>query len=90
MHHAWNIAGIKVLTPFSHFPSALFSSPSLLFPRVREESDSWVTEEKLEAHTDWVRDVAWCPSVGLPISRIASCSQVMSVTIATTTSRGCQ
>ena len=56
---------------------------SLLSPHVREESDSWVTEEKLEAHTDWVRDVAWCPSVGLPISRIASCSQVMSVTIAT-------
>lgn len=61
---------------------------SLLSPHVREESDSWVTEEKLEAHTDWVRDVAWCPSVGLPISRIASCSQVMSVTIATTTSGG--
>ena len=76
------------LLPSHLLPSALFSSPSLLFPHVREESDSWVTEEKLEAHTDWVRDVAWCPSVGLPISRIASCSQVMSVTIATTTSGG--
>lgn len=41
----------------------------------REEGDVWVQEEKLEAHTDWVRDVAWCPSVGLPINRIASCSQ---------------
>ena len=43
---------------------------------VREENDEWVIEEKLEGHNDWVRDVAWCPSIGLPISRIASCSQV--------------
>ena len=42
----------------------------------REENDRWEIEEKLEAHTDWVRDVAWSPSVGLPVSRIASCSQV--------------
>lgn len=41
----------------------------------REENETWVGE-KLEAHIDWVRDVAWCPSVGLPLSRIASCSQV--------------
>lgn len=67
--------------PFPPHPSPPL--PSHPIPHVREESDSWVTEEKLEAHTDWVRDVAWCPSVGLPISRIASCSQVMSVTIAT-------
>ena len=38
-------------------------------------------EEKLEGHTDWVRDVAWCPSVGLPVSRIASCSQDCKVMI---------
>ena len=42
----------------------------------REEGDTWLQEEKLEVHTDWVRDVAWCPSVGLPINRVASCSQV--------------
>lgn len=42
----------------------------------REENDNWILEDKLEAHTDWVRDVAWAPSVGLPLSRIASCSQV--------------
>ena len=46
---------------------------------VREENDEWVIEEKLEGHNDWVRDVAWCPSIGLPISRIASCSQVRCV-----------
>ena len=33
-------------------------------------------EEKLEAHSDWVRDVAWAPNVGLPVSTIATCSQV--------------
>ena len=49
----------------------------VLFLSPREENDAWVLEGKpLDAHTDWVRDVAWCPSVGLPLSRIASCSQV--------------
>ena len=42
----------------------------------REEGGEWREEEKLEFHTDWVRDVAWAPSVGLPRSIIASCSQV--------------
>ena len=41
----------------------------------REENDNWILEDKLEEHSDWVRDVAWAPSVGLPRSRIASCSQ---------------
>lgn len=40
-----------------------------------EEEDLWKEEQKLEAHSDWVRDVAWAPSVGLPKSIIASCSQ---------------
>uniref|UniRef100_A0A8C5W5H4 Protein SEC13 homolog n=1 Tax=Microcebus murinus TaxID=30608 RepID=A0A8C5W5H4_MICMU len=35
----------------------------------------WKEEQKLEAHSDWVRDVAWAPSIGLPTSTIASCSQ---------------
>ena len=43
----------------------------------REEEDGqWKEEQKLEAHSDWVRDVAWAPSIGLPTSTIASCSQV--------------
>ncbi|XP_076329061.1 protein SEC13 homolog isoform X2 [Tachypleus tridentatus] len=40
-----------------------------------DEEDQWVEEQKLEAHSDWVRDVAWAPSIGLPHSIIASCSQ---------------
>jgi len=27
------------------------------------------------AHKDWVRDVAWCPNMGLPSNMVASCSQ---------------
>jgi len=42
----------------------------------REDDGQWVEEQKLEGHSDWVRDVAWAPSVGLPKSVIASCSQV--------------
>ncbi|CAH0389148.1 unnamed protein product [Bemisia tabaci] len=47
----------------------------------KEEGDRWVEEKKLELHTDWVRDVAWAPSIGLPKSVIASCSQDRRVVI---------
>ncbi|KAH9414117.1 GTPase-activating protein S13 [Dermatophagoides pteronyssinus] len=40
-----------------------------------ESEDKWIEEQKLEAHSDWVRDVAWAPSTGLPKTLIASCSQ---------------
>jgi hypothetical protein len=45
----------------------------------REDSQSWVEEETLEGHTDWVRDVAWAPNIGLPRSYIATASQVRRV-----------
>jgi protein transport protein SEC13 len=41
----------------------------------KEEGDRWIEENHLISHTDWVRDVAWAPSIGLPRSQIASCSQ---------------
>lgn len=34
-----------------------------------------------DVHTDWVRDVAWCPNMGLPQNLIASCSQDGTVVI---------
>ena len=43
----------------------------------REEDGQWKEDQKLEGHSDWVRDVAWAPSIGLPKSIIASCSQVI-------------
>ena len=41
----------------------------------REETQSWVEEETLEGHADWVRDIAWAPSIGLPRSYVATASQ---------------
>lgn len=41
----------------------------------KEEDASWQEEARLEGHSDWVRDVAWAPSIGLPRSIIASCGQ---------------
>ncbi|KAI4466854.1 nuclear pore complex protein sec13 / seh1 family member [Holotrichia oblita] len=54
----------------------------------REDGDRWVEENKLEVHSDWVRDVAWAPSVGLNRHVIASCSQDRRVII--WTSDDCQ
>lgn len=47
----------------------------------REDQQAWVEEEVLEGHTDWVRDVAWAPNIGLPRSYIATASQDRTVII---------
>lgn len=39
-----------------------------------EMIDSWVKEDDLVGHNDWIRDVAWAPNIGLPEEQIASCS----------------
>lgn len=44
------------------------------------ESGAYIEEFTLEGHTDWVRDVAWAPSI-LQKSYIASASQDKSVII---------
>ena len=43
--------------------------------RYAEERDEWLMERTLQAHSDWVRDVAWAPSLGSTEALIASCSQ---------------
>jgi len=40
-----------------------------------ESENAWKSDEVLQHHTDWVRDVAWSPNIGLPHSVIASASQ---------------
>lgn len=35
----------------------------------------WEVEHTLQGHTDWVRDVAFAPSVGLAVNILASCSE---------------
>ncbi|RIB08599.1 WD40 repeat-like protein [Gigaspora rosea] len=47
----------------------------------REDTNEWREEDTLEGHTDWVRDVAWAPNIGLPKSYLASCSQDKTVFI---------
>eukprot|EP00698_Gefionella_okellyi_P020698 TRINITY_DN6535_c0_g1_i1.p1 TRINITY_DN6535_c0_g1~~TRINITY_DN6535_c0_g1_i1.p1 ORF type:complete len:311 (+),score=39.07 TRINITY_DN6535_c0_g1_i1:109-1041(+) len=49
--------------------------------RFNEQKSAWESEAVLEAHTDWVRDVAWAPNIGLPVQTIASCSEDHSVII---------
>ena len=46
--------------------------------RFEEAESRWSEESRMEGHSDWVRDVAWAPSIGGgPSGRhvIASCSQ---------------
>lgn len=39
-------------------------------------SGNWVKESQPEGgHTDWIRDVSWCPSLSLARQQIASCGQ---------------
>eukprot|EP00842_Homolaphlyctis_polyrhiza_P004985 jgi/Hompol1/5488/HPOL_001988-RA len=47
----------------------------------REDNGAWREEIVLEGHTDWVRDVAWAPSIGLPRNYLATSSQDKTVLI---------
>jgi len=49
--------------------------------RFIDTENAFKLEETLEQHTDWVRDVAWAPNIGLPSTTIASCSQDRTVVI---------
>ncbi|KAI5801645.1 WD40-repeat-containing domain protein [Peziza echinospora] len=51
------------------------------------EHNNYLEEAVLEGHSDWVRDVAWAPSI-LPKSYIASASQDKSAIIWTASSNG--
>ena len=50
---------------------AILLSSTLISFFFREVDGQWIEEEKLEAHSDWVRDVAWALNVGLPVSTFA-------------------
>lgn len=41
----------------------------------KEENKAWVEEVVLEGHSDWVRDVAFAPNIGMPKSYLASAGQ---------------
>jgi protein transport protein SEC13 len=48
-----------------------------------ESSDEWIEAYRFPAdsHSDWVRDVAWRPNVGIPSNTIATCSEDKTVVI---------
>ena len=43
--------------------------------RFDEGRGVWAVEQALTGHTDWVRDVAWAPNLGMPSNTIASAGQ---------------
>ncbi len=46
-----------------------------------DEANRFVEADALQGHTDWVRDVAFAPNVGLPRSYLATASQDRTVLI---------
>lgn len=52
---------------------------NLFSPNLSEDASSgtpeWIEETRLEGHSDWVRDVAWAPSLNVARQLIASCGQ---------------
>jgi hypothetical protein len=44
--------------------------------RLAKGSLDWQKEAALSQHTDWVRDVAWAPTTGVPCNTLATCSEV--------------
>ncbi|KAN0078310.1 WD40-repeat-containing domain protein [Tylopilus felleus] len=66
--------------PFKRFASAGCDNLVKIWS-FREDTQTWIEEETLEGHGDWVRDVAWAPNIGLPRSYIATASQDKSVLI---------
>ena len=47
-----------------------------IFKAYNSPLQAWNLEYKLRGHTDRVRDLAWCPFVGMTTSYIASCGRV--------------
>lgn len=53
------------------------------------DGGNWICVSTLDAqHTDWVRDVSWCPNIGLPKNTIATCGQDGKVVVWTQSAPG--
>merc|ERR1712038_319319 len=40
----------------------------------KKPNQEWALEELLDAHSNWITDVAWAPNIGLPEEQIATAS----------------
>lgn len=49
--------------------------PLLLQVWRANDMGGWDEEQALHGHKDWVRDAAWAPNLGMPLSTIASAGQ---------------
>ncbi|KNE63681.1 hypothetical protein AMAG_08777 [Allomyces macrogynus ATCC 38327] len=74
----------------SPIPAARFASAGcdnlIKLWQFSPETKTYEPVATLDAHTDWVRDVAFAPNVGIPAQYLASCSQDKTVYIWTQTS----
>jgi len=61
--------------PLKRFVSGGCDNLVKIWKEKSDGSGGFEEEEKLEGHSDWVRDVAWAPSIGLPKTVIATCGQ---------------
>jgi len=71
-------------------PASQRSSVAVFASRYSVEHQKWETEpsQPSKLHTDWVRDVAWAPSLGASDAMVASCSQDKKVVIWTQDASG--
>lgn len=75
-HTPGSVIDAPAATRPTTFPKMIVSAGSDKLVKIwREHDGRWVEDQKFENHSDWVRDCAWAPSVGLPSHKIASCSQ---------------
>lgn len=66
-HFPFTTSGVEVHVPL-HSQSLLFSV---------DEKGEWSVEKTLAGHSDYVRDVAWCPVISHSVYTIASCGMVI-------------
>ncbi|XP_057491391.1 protein transport protein SEC13 homolog B-like [Actinidia eriantha] len=83
------LVGSGVLDPVQKLASGVFHNTVKVW---KLYNGNWKTDcfPALQMHTDWVRDVAWAPNLGLPKSTIASASQDGMVVVWTVTKEGDQ
>lgn len=71
-------------------PTGCARSPEPQVWSFLDNLQEWKVDNVLEGHSDWVRDVAWAPNVGLPMCTVASCGQDGKVIVWTQSQAGAE